>query len=192
MHVSTTQVLRKFAQKMAGQTKQANPLTALADPRVLGSLGGAAVGGLGAYGLSRLTQSEEDKETSNTPMVAALLGALAGGAGGYYGGPQLAAMLRKTPDVTPVDGLKPKSNGRINYNGGVSYDDAVAHALTPANAIPIAKDTTKMPLSAAPKKIGTPAQSYSDFKDAVGAEGGEPPFVPPAANATKPRTTRTI
>lgn len=95
MHVSTTQVLRKFAQKMAGQTKQANPLTALADPRVLGSLGGAAVGGLGAYGLSRLTQSEEDKETSNTPMLAGLLGALAGGAGGYYGGPQLADMLKR-------------------------------------------------------------------------------------------------
>jgi hypothetical protein len=98
MHVSTTHVLRKFAQKMAAQNKQANPMAgigaALSDPRVLGGLGGAAAGGLGAYGLARMTQSDEDKENSNTPMMAALLGALAGGAGGVYGGPQLAAMLQ--------------------------------------------------------------------------------------------------
>jgi hypothetical protein len=97
MHVSTTQVLRKFAQKMAAQNKQANPLTALADPSVLGGLGGAAVGGLGAYGLARLTQSEEDKEKSNMPMIAGLLGALAGGAGGAYGAPHLMYQLNRTP-----------------------------------------------------------------------------------------------
>lgn len=99
MHVSTTQILRKFAQKMAAQNKQANPLasigSALQDPRVLGGLGGAAAGGLGAYGLARLTQSEEDKEKSNMPMMAGLLGALAGGAGGAYGAPQLAEMLKQ-------------------------------------------------------------------------------------------------
>ena len=101
MHVSTTQVLRKFAQKMAAQNKQANPMAgigaALKDPRVLGGLGGAAAGGLGAYGLARMTQSDEDKENSNTPMLAGLLGALAGGAGGAYGAPHLMYQLNKTP-----------------------------------------------------------------------------------------------
>jgi hypothetical protein len=99
MHVSTTHVLRKFAQKMAAQNKQANPMAgigaALSDPRVLGGAAGALGGGLGAYGLARMTQSDEDKENSNMPMMAGLLGALAGGAGGAYGAPQLAEMLKQ-------------------------------------------------------------------------------------------------
>lgn len=133
MRLSTSQVLRKFTQKLAAQNKQANPLTALADPRVLGTLGGSAVGGLGAYGLARLAQSDEDKETSHTPAIAALLGALAGGAGGYYGAPHLAELLKKKP-VT----------------------------------------------------IGTPPQSAAELAEAIGAEGGEPAFVPPAAKAKAP------
>jgi hypothetical protein len=197
MHVSTTQVLRKFAQKMAAQNKQANTLasigSALSDPKTLGTIAGAGGLGLGAYGLANMMQSDEDRERGSwMPTLAGLAGVLGGGYAGSQLGPQLAEMLRKTPDVTPVDGLKPKSNGSINYNPKVTYEDAVANALTPANSLPIPKDPTKMPLSAAPKKIGTPPQSYSDFKDAVGAEGGEPPFVPPAANVAKPRTTRTI
>jgi hypothetical protein len=191
MHVSTTQVLRKFAQKMAAQNKQANTLasigSALSDPKTLGTIAGAGGLGLGAYGLANMLQSDEDRERGSwLPTLAGLAGVVGGGYAGSQLGPQLAEMLRKTPDVTPVDGLKPNASGKHNY------DDAVANALTPANALPIPKDPTKMPLSAAPKKIGTPPQSYSDFKDAVGAEGGEPPFVPPVANVPKPRATRTI
>lgn len=42
-------------------------------------LGGAGIGGLGAYGLARLLQSREDEERGRFPWLATLLGAGAGG-----------------------------------------------------------------------------------------------------------------
>jgi len=99
MHVSTTQVLRKFAQKMAAQNKQANPMAgigaALSDPKTLGTIAGAAGTGLGAYGLARAMQSDEDREQGSwLPALAGIAGAAGGGYAGSQLGPQLAAMLQ--------------------------------------------------------------------------------------------------
>jgi hypothetical protein len=166
MHVSTTHVLRKFAQKMAAQNKQANPLasigSALSDPRVLGGLGGAAAGGLGAYGLARMTQSDEDKENSNTPMLAALLGALAGGAGGVYGGPQLAALLKNKPAEPELKNMPTDTSGYTSYNKTLAANPQ--HNL-PAPAKPPAPT---MPLSMAPR--GNKPQTAAELTSAYGEE----------------------
>jgi hypothetical protein len=91
-------IIRNFTQKLAGHKKQANPLAALSNPNVLGTLGGAAAGGLGAYGLARLMQSEEDRRNGGImPLVAGLAGAGLGG----YGGNALAGSMYPSPEVRP-------------------------------------------------------------------------------------------
>ncbi len=106
------QILRQFTQKLAGQYKQANPLM---DPQVLGMLGGGALTGLGAYGLARSMQSDEDRENgSMMPMLAGLAGAGAGAYGGSYL-PQLIAALRAKgvgqQSISGVDDAEPQFIG---------------------------------------------------------------------------------
>jgi hypothetical protein len=179
MHVSTTQVLRKFAQKMAAQNKQANPLAgigaALSDPKTLGTIAGAGGLGLGAYGLAKMTQSDEDREQGSwTPTLAGLAGAMGGGYAGSQLGPQLAAMLRG-PNAPALENL------RGDLTGNVNYADAVEH-VKKQNPFPAPKNVT--PLSAGPKRIGTPAQSKTDFADAQGYEaaGAEPDHIGSSPN----------
>jgi hypothetical protein len=114
MHVSTTQVLRKFAQKMAAQNKQANPLAgigaALSDPKTLGTIAGAGGLGLGAYGLAKMTQSDEDREQGSwMPTLAGLAGAMGGGYAGSQLGPQLAAMLKQRKAMAETNALDAKT-----------------------------------------------------------------------------------
>jgi len=166
MHVSTTQVLRRFAQKMAAQTKQANPLTALLDSRVLGSLGGAAVGGLGAYGLSRLLQSDEDKE--NTPWLMPALGALAGGAGGYYAGPHLAALTQALGKKAPAQSISGVDNEEPQIVDGVKNDAMVAAEANNPAAPPkpnAASDYDYRPpgFAAVPPKAPAKPNAASDY-----------------------------
>lgn len=101
----TTHALRRFTQKMAGQTKQANPLAFLSDPRFLYGAGGALAGGLGVHGLMSLLRSEDD-EPGYASWLLPALGAAAGGAGGAYGGPQLAAMLAEKFKKKPTEAPK--------------------------------------------------------------------------------------
>jgi hypothetical protein len=116
------QILRNFTKKMAAQVKQANPLAALSDPRVMGMLGGGALTGLGAYGLARTMQSDEDKQRSRLmPLLAGLTGAGVGAYGGsylpqlleYLQGPQpvppALANLAKHPEKTPGVDYVPES-----------------------------------------------------------------------------------
>jgi hypothetical protein len=112
MRVSTVQVLRRFTQKLAaaqGMDLKSSLLAALSDPKVIGGLGGAAAGGVGAYGLAKMTQSDEDRESGRTPLLAPLLGALAGGAAGAYGGPQLAEMLKQRKAMASKNDMDAKT-----------------------------------------------------------------------------------
>ena len=176
MSVSTVQVLRRFTQKLAaaqGMDLKSSLLAALSDPKVIGGLGGAAAGGVGAYGLAKMTQSEEDSEAGRTPLLAPLLGALAGGAAGAYGGPQMAEMLRqyklRSGDDSALIGLKPKSP-----SAGINVGDAMAHMRQlPARTI----GPDQSAVTAAPKRLSPRhAQPYAELQDAIGAEGpgGEP------------------
>jgi hypothetical protein len=144
------QILRQFTQKLAGQYKKANPLM---DPQVLGMLGGGALTGLGAYGLARSMQSDEDRENgSMMPMLAGLAGAGAGAYGGYHGGGYLADMLKRyranqdmqrnfAATVNPQPEIVDSVNGPVDLNnqGGVSFQ-------TPPNMG--ATDTSVSPESA--------------------------------------------
>jgi hypothetical protein len=180
MHVSTTQVLRKFAQKMAAHNKQANPLAgigaALSDPKTLGTIAGAGGLGLSAYGLARAMQSDEDRERGSwTPTLAGLAGVLGGGYAGSQLGPQLAEMLRKAPNEKALEGL------RGDLTGSVNYTDAVNHVKS-QNPFPAPKNVT--PPSAAPKRISTPPQSKSELAAAQGYEaaGAEPDHIGSSPN----------
>jgi hypothetical protein len=180
MHVSTTHVLRKFAQKMAAQNKQANTLasigSALSDPKTLGTIAGAAGTGIGAYGLARMLQSDDDRERGSwMPTLAGLAGAVGGGYAGSQLGPQLAEMLRKAPNEKALEGL------RGDLTGNVNYPDAVNHVKS-QNPFPAPKNV--MPLSAGPKRIGTPAQSKADLAAAEGYEaaGAEPDHIGSSPN----------
>ena len=126
--------LRRFTQKIAGHAKQANPLTALT-PNVLGGLGGAAMGGLGLYGIARALQSEEDrKRRGMTPALAGLAGALAGGAGGYLGTEPLIAALRGRghlqQSISGVDDAEPQY-----VNGSPNAALAQAQNATPPKPV---------------------------------------------------------
>jgi hypothetical protein len=126
-------IIRRFTQKLAGHNKQANPMAALASPGVLGTLGGAAAGGLGAYGLARLLQSEEDRRNGGMmPMIAGLAGAGLGGYGGY----NLAGMLGglypspETKVAPTTDGL-PEIADTVNGPVDVAAGAATGNTRAP-------------------------------------------------------------
>lgn len=135
------QVLRNFTQKLAGQTKQANPLT---DPKVLSMLGGGALTGLGAYGLARAMQSDEDRERGS---YMPLLAGLAGAGVGAYGGSYLPQMLASSPTVKNIEtAIKAKGIGTQSISGvdseepqevdGVFVDKVPNAAMTRAQNMP--------------------------------------------------------
>lgn len=117
----TTVSLQRFAQKMAGY-KQADIMETLTHPQTLGTVGGAALGGLGLYGIARLLQSEEDRKRRGwTPALAGLTGALAGGAAGYMGtgSSPVSKALRANgylqQSISGVDDKEPQYvNGEVN------------------------------------------------------------------------------
>lgn len=147
MSVSTVQVLRRFTQKLAaaqGMDLKSSLLAALSDPKVIGGLGGAAAGGVGAYGLAKMTQSDEDREAGRTPLLAPLLGALAGGAAGAYGGPQLAEMLKQRKamaekNVNDAKTVKPQpeiADAPGPFGGDVSAAPAAINKPSAMSAVP--------------------------------------------------------
>jgi hypothetical protein len=169
-------IIRNFTQKLAGHKKQANPLAALSNPNVLGTLGGAAAGGLGAYGLARLMQSEEDRRNGGImPLVAGLAGAGLGG----YGGNALAGSMYPSPEVRPevpdgksyndvkreMDGAGPQ---KLKVPGAppttpVSWAPRGNHPMTPAE------------LSAAAGEESLGADPMNKKTDAMAAAYGEEP-----------------
>jgi hypothetical protein len=117
------QVLRNFTMKLAAQTKRANPLAALSDPKVLGMLGGGALTGLGAYGLAQSVQSDEDRERGGMmPMLAGLAGAGAGAYGGSYL-PQLLAALRGRGGPLPQNAANPYA--KLTESAGAGIEPTV-------------------------------------------------------------------
>lgn len=105
--------LRRFTQKMAAGESKLPALSGLTQhltPELLGTVGGAAAGGLGAMGLQKLLRSKEDEERGNGSYMPAILGALAGGAGGYLGFKQApkqpAAVIEELGDLGSLDAAK--------------------------------------------------------------------------------------
>lgn len=155
------QILRNFTQKLAGQTKQANPLV---DPKVLGMLGGGAVTGLGAYGLARALQSDEDRERgSYIPLLAGLAGAGAGA----YGGSYLPQMLASSPTVNKIEAaIKAHGIGNQSVSGvdseephfvdGVLADKVPNAAMTRAQNMP-APEPPRNPITNKPYEAPKPA-----------------------------------
>lgn len=94
-------VLNRFTQKMAAGETGLPDFSSYMTPEVIGAAGGAAVGGLGAMGLQKLLRSKEDEERGDGSYMPAVLGALAGGAGGYLGGPALAQHFKPAPKQPP-------------------------------------------------------------------------------------------
>lgn len=154
------QILRNFTQKLAGQTKQANPLT---DPKVLSMLGTGAVTGLGAYGLARAMQSDEDRERgSYMPLLAGLAGAGAGA----YGGSYLPQLLAKSPTVNKIEAaIKAQGIGNQSISGvdseephyvdGVLADSVPNAAMTRAQNMP-APELPRNPITNQPIQAPKP------------------------------------
>lgn len=152
-------IIRNFTQKLAGHKKQANPLAALSNPNVLGTLGGAAAGGLGAYGLARLLQSEEDRRNGGImPLVAGLAGAGLGG----YGGNALAGSLYPSPEVLP------------EVPDGKSYNDMQKEMGPMQHNLKAPGQPAQTPVSWAPR--GNHPMTPAELSAARGAEpGGDDP-----------------
>jgi len=86
--------------------------------QIAGGLGGAALGGLGGYGLGHAVKKDEN---SNAPVYGGLLGALAGGAGGAIGLPELLKHLTANAQGAGAVG-GPSSSGVAEAPGTTGAD----------------------------------------------------------------------
>jgi len=137
MSAKDVQVLRRFTQKIAAGESMLPDFSALSQymtPEVMGAAGGATAAGLGAMGIQKLMRSKEDEERGDGSYMPAILAALAGGAGGYAAGPELAKLLAAKPVVS---GQLPAGNQYPDLNPKAPQSFRLVDSFKPKKSNPV-------------------------------------------------------